>query len=77
MLHMKADQITTHPQVETNTDGEQIFTVSGPVFGLNGNQVARATVLVRVPPTTKITASYMREFALQLFNVKSGTVRRE
>ena len=77
MLHMKADQITTHPQVEITREGEQMFTISGPVFGLNGNQVASIVLRVFVPGKTKLTADNMREFALQLFNVEAGATRRE
>ena len=49
-------EITTHPQVEINKDGEQMYTISCPEFGLNGKQVASIVLRVFVPGKTKLAA---------------------
>ena len=48
MLHMKADQITTHPELDRTDYGEIVFTIGGPVFGLSGKEVANVSVKVCV-----------------------------
>ena len=72
-LHMKTDEITTHPQTDIDSYGLRVFKVTGPVFDEDGETVGWVSLDFHVDKAVKLTGPIMRRYALRLVN-STGTV---